>query len=213
MSYWLALDCATDACSVALQTPQGVLLQQQVAQRQHNVLLVPAIQTVLSEAGIVPAALSGIIVGVGPGSFVGVRLAVCVAQGMALSHDIVLHGVSTLQVIAQVAYRTQGVQRVVIADDARAAQVYYGQYHYAQGMMRPTVADQVISLAELTIPQEDDLLLGGAWSLLDMVPQYCQLYPCADMMFDLIDTKASHVHAPEMVQPVYLQGRRPWSKQ
>ena len=210
---WLALDCATDACTVALQTPQGVLMQHQVAQRRHNALLVPAIQALLSQAHMMPAALSGMIVGIGPGSFVGVRLAVGVAQGLALSHEIPLHGVSTLQVVAQVACQQTGARRVAIAEDARAGQIYYGVYHYQQGIMRPSVADQVIPLADLVVPQEVDLLIGGGWSLLDVVPQYCQLHPRADMMFGLIDTKTSHAGAPEAVQPVYLQGTRPWSKQ
>ena len=213
MSYWLALDCATDACTVALQTSQGVLTQHQVAQRQHNALLVPAIEVLLAEAEITPAALSGIVVGVGPGSFVGVRLAVCVAQGLALSHDIPVQGVSTLQVVAQVAYQQNKVQCVAIAEDARAGQVYHSVYHNVAGMMSPVVTDCVIPVTDLMVDPEADLLIGNGWALMDKVPQCCQLYPRADMMFDLIDTKASYASTPEIVQPVYLQGTRPWSKQ
>ena len=213
MSYWLALDCATDACTVALQTPSGLLTKHQVAQRQHNALLVPAIEALFAEAEITPATLSGIVVGVGPGSFVGVRLAVCAAQGLALSHDIPLQAVSTLQVVAQVAHQQNDVQCVAIAEDARAGQVYYSVYRNAAGVMLPLVADCVIPMTDLVLCAEADLLVGRGWALMDRVPQYCQLYPRADMMFDLIDTKASRVSTPEAVQPVYLQGTSPWSKQ
>ena len=213
MSYWLALDCASDACTVALQTPRDVLVQHQVAPRQHNALLMPAIQALLAEAAITPAMLSGIIVGIGPGSFVGVRLAVCVAQGLAFSHDLPLQGVSTMQILAQVAYCERAVQRVAIAQDARAGQVYYSLYHCHSGIMRSLVADQVMPLSDLTLPSDVDLLVGTGWALMELAPQYCQLYPRADMMFDLMDTKTSLADAPEAIQPVYLQGTRPWSKQ
>ena len=85
MTTLLALDTATEACSVALLHDSRVLSHYEVIPRLHAQRLLPMIQTLLSEAGIALSAVDALAFGRGPGAFTGVRIAVGVVQGLALS--------------------------------------------------------------------------------------------------------------------------------
>ena len=71
----LAIDSATEYCSVAYSDGEQLVFRGQEAPRQHADLLLPFVQQVLAEAGSSLAELDAIIVGRGPGSFTGVRIA------------------------------------------------------------------------------------------------------------------------------------------
>ena len=93
----LAIDTSTGACSVALFGADGKLLAQrhEVIGRGHAERLVPMIEDVLDHH--VP---SQILVGVGPGSFTGIRVGIAAAQGMAIGWGVPVHGLSSLGLIA-----------------------------------------------------------------------------------------------------------------
>jgi tRNA threonylcarbamoyladenosine biosynthesis protein TsaB len=81
----LALDTSSDACSVALDREGNVIERHVLRPKEHTRLLLPMIEEVLAEAGVAIPDLDAIVTGVGPGSFIGVRIAVSVAQGMAFA--------------------------------------------------------------------------------------------------------------------------------
>ena len=84
----LALDAATEACSVALQWDEQVLERTQVSGKAHSQTLLAMAQELLAEAGTNLGALDGIVASVGPGAFTGVRITVSVAQGLAFGADL-----------------------------------------------------------------------------------------------------------------------------
>lgn len=79
----LAFDTATNACSVAIQYNDEIVSDFQIAPRKHDVLLLPMIETLLKKVGCQLQELDVVAYGAGPGSFMGVRLALGVAQGLA----------------------------------------------------------------------------------------------------------------------------------
>ncbi len=70
----LALDTSSIACSVAVQTDKTIVERYEEQPREHTRLLVPMIETSLDEAGITLADLDAIVLGNGPGSFIGMRI-------------------------------------------------------------------------------------------------------------------------------------------
>jgi tRNA threonylcarbamoyladenosine biosynthesis protein TsaB len=97
----LAIDTSTSSMSVAL-TRGGELLGElnSNAERNHSLHLVPHIQQVLASAGLHSRDVDAFAVGVGPGSYTGVRIGVTVAKTLAWTHHKVLLGVSSLEALA-----------------------------------------------------------------------------------------------------------------
>ncbi|HVF36033.1 MAG TPA: tRNA (adenosine(37)-N6)-threonylcarbamoyltransferase complex dimerization subunit type 1 TsaB, partial [Candidatus Saccharimonadia bacterium] len=96
----LAIETATEACSVALVSGQTIVQRHELAPRRHAELVLPMIEQVLAEAGLARGAIDAIAVGRGPGAFTGVRLAISIAQGLALGLDRPVVPVSTLAALA-----------------------------------------------------------------------------------------------------------------
>lgn len=121
----LAIDTASELCSVALATPEGVLSAEAVVGHGHSERLLPMLQGLLSEAGMRLQDLDGIAYGEGPGSFTGLRIACGVVQGLALGLGLPVLGVGTLDALALTAAEPQGQGRNIIAAlDARMGEVY-----------------------------------------------------------------------------------------
>ena len=108
MTTLLALDTATEACSVALLHNGQVFSRYAVIPRLHAQSILPMISEVLAEAGIAKTDLDAIAFGRGPGAFTGLRIAVGVVQGLAFALELPVLAVSNLAAIAQRAYREQG---------------------------------------------------------------------------------------------------------
>lgn len=93
----LALDTSTPACTVALFAADGHLFawRDEVIGRGHAERLVPLIAEMLDRH--MP---SHLLVGVGPGSFTGLRIAIAAALGLGIGWDVPVHGMSSLALLA-----------------------------------------------------------------------------------------------------------------
>lgn len=155
----LAIDTATEACSAALWLDGALVERFEIAGRTHTERLLPMVQTLLTEAGMSPAQLDGLVAGVGPGSFAGVRIAVGLVKGMALALDRPVVGVGSLAMLAQAAL-DEGAEQVLACIDARMGEVYLGVYgRDAAGLATPRRLDCVVPPAAV-----DAERTGGAWS-------------------------------------------------
>jgi tRNA threonylcarbamoyladenosine biosynthesis protein TsaB len=138
----LAIDTATEACSVALSVDGAVRERFEIAPRRHAALVLPMAEALLAEAGTSRRALDAIAVGRGPGAFTGIRLAISIAQGLALALDRPLVAVSSL---AALAMNTHDPGLPVLAlIDARMGEVYAGAFRVgADGLAEP-LGDEVV---------------------------------------------------------------------
>lgn len=150
----LALDTSTEYCSLALWLDGEILSREVLAGQRHSELILPLLQEMLAEAGLMLAQLDGIAFGAGPGSFTGLRIACGVAQGLAFGADLPLVGICTLEALAQ----QTGDGSVIAALDARMGEIYHAAYtKSADGW-------QAASEPSLCLPQQAPLLPGNNWT-------------------------------------------------
>lgn len=117
MTLVLALDCAISGLGVAVVRDGTCLASLREEGRDQAARLLPAVASVLHEAGVGRRELSLIAVTVGPGSFTGVRVGLAAARGLAVGLGVPLAGLSTTSVLM-----AQAVTRdrlVVVAVDSR----------------------------------------------------------------------------------------------
>jgi tRNA threonylcarbamoyladenosine biosynthesis protein TsaB len=141
----LAIDTATEQCSVALLHNGAALHRGLETPRGHADLVLPMVQELMAEAGVSFSQLDAIAFGRGPGAFTGVRIAIGVAQGLAYAADLPLLPVSNLAAVAQqgAAHVSPGAQ-LLVCMDARMGEVYSGLFVVGDdGLVTPVSAEQV----------------------------------------------------------------------
>lgn len=130
----LALDTATEACSVSLALNDHRIDRYVELERGHGEQLLPMIDAVLAEGGVALSALDAIAFGRGPGGFTGVRLAASVAQGLAFGADLGVVPVSDLAAVGQRAIQmSPAAEWVLVVNDARMREVYWARFAVAGG--------------------------------------------------------------------------------
>lgn len=147
----LAFETATEACSVALSIDGELRERFEIAPRRHAELALPWAEGLLAEAGIAKSQLDAIAVGRGPGAFTGVRLAIAIAQGIALALDKPVVPISTL---AALAMRGEG-PRVLAAIDARMGEVYAAAFRREGEEMVAQSAETVGAPETVRLPDVD----------------------------------------------------------
>ncbi|GHE42217.1 MULTISPECIES: tRNA (adenosine(37)-N6)-threonylcarbamoyltransferase complex dimerization subunit type 1 TsaB [Streptomyces] len=145
----LALDTATPAVTVALHDGTSVLASSnQVDARRHGELLLPAVDRVLAEAGTRLDAVTGVVVGVGPGPYTGLRVGLMTADTFGLALGVPVHGLCTLDALAYEAAGTDLGGPFVVATDARRKEVYWARYEDPRTRVTEPAVDRPADLAE-----------------------------------------------------------------
>jgi tRNA threonylcarbamoyladenosine biosynthesis protein TsaB len=124
----LALDTSSAACSVSLQIAHQEYSSHLIEPKSHTNTLLPMIQKLLENSGAVINDLDAIILGVGPGSFVGTRIAAAVAQGIAFAGEINLIPISSMEAIAYEAMQKNNLENIIVVQDARMDEIFIGKY-------------------------------------------------------------------------------------
>jgi tRNA threonylcarbamoyladenosine biosynthesis protein TsaB len=153
----LAIDTATERCSVALRLDGQVIERSSEQPRGAADLVLPMVESVLAEAGVRLVDLDGIAYGRGPGAFTGVRIGVGVVQGLAFGAGLPTVGVSNLAAVAQQVARPG--DRILVCMDARMEQVYWSSFTREQRV------ELVTSLSAERV-DAPDVVVDGDYSVL-----------------------------------------------
>ena len=168
----LALDTSTPACTAALFAADGTLFARadQIIGRGHAEFLAPMIADMLD--GHVPAT---ILVGIGPGSFTGLRIGIACAHGLAVGWDIPIHGLDSLALIAAGA---PGDGPVAVAVSGGHGEIFVAQYDRprlkpigAAANLTPAAAAAVVD-ATLVVGSGAEALVAarGSGEAIDLLP-------------------------------------------
>lgn len=219
----LALETATEACSAALLIDGDIQQRYEIAPREHAKKILVMIDELMAEAQLNPAQLDAIAFGRGPGSFIGVRIAAGVTQGIACSVDLPVVPVSTLAALAQ----GSGHERVLAAIDARMGEIYFARFQRFTPSDSVSLVDteQLIHPEHVTLPEIDCgqkwLGVGSGWQvyqdpLTACLPEGCDLEvnPSAELLYPSARSVAElaipfvnegQTVSAELAQPVYLR--------
>jgi tRNA threonylcarbamoyladenosine biosynthesis protein TsaB len=219
----LALDLGAGGPGVALGTglPGAACVQRRSVQARteaDRVLLM--IEACLEEAGQRRGDIGLIACTHGPGAFTAVRIALSVAQGLALALDVPACGVCSLDVLAQTAWRRHGWERVLAALDARMGEVYWRALALdaESGLMRPLGPPQLCAPAAVVLTDTDPAgwrAAGSGWALIEAaapgtVPSgdaSLESEPCDLLAFAAAAWQAAAVVEAAALEPLYLRDK------
>jgi len=213
----LAIETATEACSVALWIDGEVRERYEIAPRRHAELVLPWADALLMEAGIAKSQLDAIAVGRGPGAFTGVRLAIALAQGIALALDRPVVAVSTL---AALAMHGDG-DRILAAIDARMGEIYLGSFtRDPDGLVAAFAAERLLRPDAVALPEGRDWIGVGSGFAADdgalvktlgerLLRHDASALPRATDVARLAVRAYANGEAiaPELVEPAYLRDK------
>ena len=127
----LAIDTSTLVGSVALVRDGELISEWSASVRAtHGETLLPAVQRLLASASTPLSDIDVFAVGIGPGSFTGVRIGVATVKGLALAESKPIVGVTSLRVLARGLVGGAGLRVPVI--DAHKSEVYCAAYEIAE---------------------------------------------------------------------------------
>lgn len=131
---YLGLDCSSPYLALALYE-EGVLARWcQNVGRDHARRVTTALDELFRAADLTPRDLGGVTVGIGPGSYTGLRVGVAAAKGIARSLGVPLRGESSLKALAATAL-SERTPHGVVALDARRGNVYAGTFRLEDGWL------------------------------------------------------------------------------
>lgn len=227
MTGLLAIETATDACSVAVYLDGQLRERHTIAPRQHSKLLYAQLEELLPGGKLREQGVEAIAYGCGPGSFTGLRIAASAVQGLAYSSNLRAIAVPTLAVLAQSALHQGEVEAgdaVLCVLDARVNEVYGAVYAFEEHLAVLREGPWVCAPSEMS-PDEPGLLraVGSGCSFLGQFPQALrtrihsnnpELLPFARDIIPLALAKYARgeFQSPRQVQPVYVRDEITWKK-
>ncbi len=217
----LGIDTSSIACSVAVHTGDDVFERYEELAREHTRLLTPMIRDVLEESGCALSDLDAIVIGNGPGSFIGMRIAASVAQGLAHGAGLPIVPVSSLAAVAAQVFAETKARQVIVAQDAHMNEVYLGGYDRGDANMPEPMFDERLH-GHLPIAELDRngargrIAAGAGWQrypeLTALNEQQFEhfsdiLHPRARYLLAMgaAELQAGHSVDPEDLVPAYLR--------
>lgn len=160
----LALDTATEICSVAVLADDRLVERFEVVGQRHSERILPMVDAVLAEAGLILTDVDFFAFGSGPGSFTGLRIACGIAQGLAYGTDKPVVAVGNLRALAARALGERAAGRVLVAIDARMHEAYCAIYRNDACVteLRAPSLERPDSLAQLASSEQVGLVAGNA---------------------------------------------------
>jgi tRNA threonylcarbamoyladenosine biosynthesis protein TsaB len=224
----LAIDTATEACSVAVAVEGELREIYEVIPRGHSQRMFGMLSELVPGGRLREHGIEAIAFSSGPGSFTGLRIAASVAQGLAYACGLPVLAVSTLALQAQTALRLGRIERdwpVLSLLDARINEIYCAVCGFDEGIAVLREGPIACAPGELAftgdhgplqaigsgcgflseIPEEVSRSLQSVAA--DVLPAARDLVPLARAALDRGETLT-----PQQVQPLYVRDEINWKK-
>jgi tRNA threonylcarbamoyladenosine biosynthesis protein TsaB len=194
----LALEFSSARRSVALADGAGALLAEAAEETGgRGTGAFALIERVLAEAKLARGAVEVVAVGVGPGSYTGIRAAIAVAQGWQLACGTRLLGISSVESLAAQAQKDQFFGRVNFLVDAQRGEFYLAQWDIARDARTEVVPLQIVTAAEIQSRQAAGEVCAGPESVR-------QLFPTAAAVAALAAGRGDFITGDKL-EPIYLR--------
>jgi len=194
----LALEFSSARRSAALARGHGAVLAEAATETGgRGTDALGLIEQVLTKARLSRADVEVIAIGLGPGSYTGVRAAIAVAQGWQLARGTKLLGLSSLESLAAQAQAQKRFGRVNLVQDAQRGEFYLATWEISEGQMREIAPLKIVPATELAARSAAGELCAGP----DLEPR---LFPTAATLAILAAGRADFLPG-EKLEPVYLR--------
>ncbi len=212
----LAIDTSTDQCCVMVDTQTQLISLIESQPKRHNEVIIDLMNTALSKANISHTDINYIAIGIGPGSFVGVRLGVAAVKALAAIFNPPIVTFSSLLSISATAAKTSHYQSIQPVLNARMGDVYTASYTFNGQNITTNKPDSVCKIDEIEI-LKDHLYIGDGVNLL---PELSLALNQDKNLIDLRDIapyirqkiEKKHIINALDLEPVYLRGTQHWKK-
>lgn len=225
----LAFNTVTELCSVALVIDQKIYYSSMLTSNLHAENILFMIHKLLTDTGIELKSLDCIVFDQGPGSFMGIRLGLSIAQGFALALNLPAVAVSSLAVLAQGAWRKFFSTQVISSIDARMHELYWACYTRQTDTVNQNYWNCIheLCLVNASIAQKiintlkgKWILVGTGWNINKQLLSYFNaktatetvilkkiMFPEAQDMLSLgcFAYKKNMLLAPNQISPIYLR--------
>ena len=192
----LALEFSSDRRSVALARG-GVVLAEAVQQTESRATdALGMIQKVLADAKVSREEIEVIAVGLGPGSYTGIRAAIAVAQGWQLARGVKLVGVGSVEALAVQAQAEKIFGRVNVVVDAQRGEFYLGTWEISADWRVELGPLRIVAAAEIeALKNAGETCVG---------PEHSEFFPAASSVARLAVGQGGFVSGSDLT-PVYLR--------
>ena len=194
----LALEFSSARRSAALARGHGAVLAEAAAQTGgRGTDALGLIAQVLTETKLAREAVEVIAVGLGPGSYTGIRAAIAVAQGWQLARGTRLLGLSSLESLAAQAQAEKVFGRVNLVIDAQRGEFYLATWEISGGQRRELAPLRIVPAAELAARRAAGEICAGP-------EMERRLFPSSATLAALAGERADFLPG-EALEPVYLR--------
>ena len=207
----IAIETATENCSVALLHQGQITERSKIAPQKHAELVLGYLDELIREQKLKKTQIDGIVFGHGPGAFTGVRIAMSVVQGLALAWDVPVLAVSTLHNMAQQILLThpETNQKLMIANDARMGEVYWATFAKKNGLLH-RLSEDALSVPEAVDCTGFDICVGSAFQSMitveSTIPTLPQALPDAVTLLRMAqDSFAQEAKNIIEIKPSYIR--------
>jgi len=211
----LGIDTSTSTLSLALKKDDGqVFLYHEHQLKRHGETIIPQLEKLLLETGLSTQAIKGIAVGLGPGSFTGIRIGVATAVALAQALEVPIVGLPGYAIVAA----NHVVPCVLVVGDARREKLYLAGYRQQGNEMNQFIDETLTDIKDVVRQCPDgpvylsgpeaalfyDQLKKERNELILMDENYCQ--PLASTLIELAEPVLKNGGMPiEEIVPIYLR--------
>lgn len=223
----LAIDTATDACSVATHIGGEIHERFEVIPRGHSKRLFSMLHSLLPSGQLRQQGIELIAYSCGPGSFTGLRVGASAVQGLAYSNSLPTVAVSTLALQAQSALRLGAVSvndELLSMIDARVNEIYCAQIRFIDGLAKVEAGPVACAPEDLSLLDTGDIhAVGSGARFVSRLPQLVRdrlcsveadVWPAAQDLIPLALQAFANgeTQSPHQIQPLYVRDEISWKK-